>query len=83
MLPHWQAHCLVMVVMGAVATSAMAAVAIISLNTLEAALPAAEWSHALLLWLLYRLLAVAQLTSLLIAVAASAAAVLGVGIPIP
>ncbi|MGC8553077.1 MAG: hypothetical protein ACP5O7_09460, partial [Phycisphaerae bacterium] len=60
-LPHWQAHCLVMVIMGAIAISAMAAVALISLNSLEAALPAAGWSNALLLWLLYRLLAVVQL----------------------
>ncbi|NNM86425.1 MAG: hypothetical protein HKL96_11795 [Phycisphaerales bacterium] len=82
MLPHWQAHCLVMVITGAVATSAMAAVAIISLNSLEAALPAAGWANSLLLWLLYRLLAVTQLISLLIAVAAGAAAVLGVRLPL-
>ena len=81
-LPHWQAHCLVMVIVGAVAISAMAAVALISLNSLEAALPAAGWSNALLLWLLYRLLAVVQLISLVIAVAASSAAVLGVRLPL-
>ena len=81
-LPHWQAHCLVMVIVGAVAISAVAAVALISLNTLEAALPAAGWSNALLLWLLYRLLAVVQLISLVIAVAAGSAAVLGVRLPL-
>ncbi len=81
-LPHWQAHCLVMVIMGAVAASALAAVALISLYSLEAAFPAAGWLNALWLWLLYRLLAVVQLTSLLIAVATTAAAVLGIRLPL-